>query len=111
MNPNPGVRSLEAAEPDHRLSRLPELDHFSEPGFLAGIARRQSRNSAQALALLRGSFELGCGGAPPDPAAVPRRCTLSGRQTISGGGLTTRESIGATTTCPPVSEPSAAEVT
>jgi hypothetical protein len=36
---------------------LPELDHFSEP-FLAGIARRQGRNSAQALALLRGSFEL-----------------------------------------------------
>ena len=38
--------------------RVPELDHFAEAAFLAGIARRQGRDEAEALVLLRGSFEL-----------------------------------------------------
>jgi poly(beta-D-mannuronate) C5 epimerase len=38
--------------------RVPELDHFAEAAFLARIARRQGRDEAEALVLLRGSFEL-----------------------------------------------------
>jgi mannuronan 5-epimerase len=50
---------------------LPELDHFSEPELLAGIARRQGRNGALALVLLRGSFELAeLARAAADPASL-----------------------------------------
>jgi poly(beta-D-mannuronate) C5 epimerase len=50
---------------------LPELDRFSEPELLAGIARRQGRNGALALVLLRGSFELAeLARAAADPAAL-----------------------------------------
>ena len=50
---------------------LPEFDHFSDPEFLAGIARRQGRNGALALVLLRGSFELAdLARAAADPAVL-----------------------------------------
>jgi poly(beta-D-mannuronate) C5 epimerase len=37
---------------------LPELGHFSDAGFLAGMARRQARPAAEALVVLRGSYRL-----------------------------------------------------
>ena len=50
---------------------LPEFDHFSDPEFLAGIARRQGRNGALALVLLRGSFGLAeLARAAADPAVL-----------------------------------------
>jgi poly(beta-D-mannuronate) C5 epimerase len=61
----PRDMALRAAE------TLPEFDHFSDPEFLAGIARRQGRNSALALVLLRGSFEVAdLARAAADPAVL-----------------------------------------
>ena len=64
-----------AAQPRQMALRaadgLPEFDHFSDPEFLAGIARRQGRESAEALVLLRGSFELAdLARAAADPAVL-----------------------------------------